>query len=102
MAPGIPGVSFCVGPAVHEGVSSPYFRQGEENNMRLSSIIGVGVPDVLDLKLKERKKRKKKKIGCSHLAGLEPATFRLTAERANRLRHKCLLMLRVALDDLYQ
>ena len=27
---------------------------------------------------------------CSHLAGLEPATFRLTAERANRLRHKCL------------
>ena len=26
----------------------------------------------------------------SHLAGLEPATFRLTAERANRLRHKCL------------
>ena len=33
---------------------------------------------------------KKKKIkGCSHLAGLEPATFRLTAERANRLRHRC-------------
>ena len=30
----------------------------------------------------------KKKI--PHLAGLEPATFRLTAERANRLRHKCL------------
>ena len=30
----------------------------------------------------------KKKIR-SHLAGLEPATFRLTAERANRLRHKC-------------
>ena len=27
----------------------------------------------------------------SHLAGLEPATFRLTAERANRLRHKCVL-----------
>ena len=27
----------------------------------------------------------------THLAGLEPATFRLTAERANRLRHKCLL-----------
>ncbi len=27
----------------------------------------------------------------SHLAGLEPATFRLTAERANQLRHKCLL-----------
>ena len=25
----------------------------------------------------------------SHLAGLEPATFRLTAERANQLRHKC-------------
>ena len=25
----------------------------------------------------------------SHLAGLEPATFRLTAERANRLRHRC-------------
>ena len=35
------------------------------------------------------KKGKEKKI-CSHLAGLEPATFRLTAERANRLRHKCL------------
>ncbi len=28
---------------------------------------------------------------CSHLAGLEPATFRLTAERANQLRHKCWL-----------
>ena len=26
----------------------------------------------------------------AHLAGLEPATFRLTAERANLLRHKCL------------
>ncbi len=25
----------------------------------------------------------------SHLAGIEPATFRLTAERANQLRHKC-------------
>ena len=25
----------------------------------------------------------------SHMAGLEPATFRLTAERANRLRHTC-------------
>ena len=33
--------------------------------------------------------KKKKKIKQSHLAGLEPATFRLTAERANRLRHKC-------------
>ena len=32
-----------------------------------------------------------KKKKDSHLAGLEPATFRLTAERANRLRHKCLL-----------
>ena len=32
-----------------------------------------------------RKYPKKK----SHLAGLEPATFRLTAERANQLRHKC-------------
>ena len=30
-----------------------------------------------------------KKRKNSHLAGLEPATFRLTAERANRLRHKC-------------
>ena len=28
----------------------------------------------------------------SHPAGIEPATFRLTAERANRLRHKCLLV----------
>ena len=34
------------------------------------------------------RERKKKEID-SHLAGLEPATFRLTAERANRLRHKC-------------
>ena len=34
------------------------------------------------------KEIKKKKV-ASHLAGLEPATFRLTAERANRLRHKC-------------
>ena len=33
--------------------------------------------------------KQRKKI--SHLAGLEPATFRLTAERANRLRHKCLV-----------
>ena len=33
------------------------------------------------------KNRRKKKR--SHLAGLEPATFRLTAERANQLRHKC-------------
>ena len=31
---------------------------------------------------------RKKKL-FPHLAGLEPATFRLTAERANRLRHKC-------------
>lgn len=30
-------------------------------------------------------KKKKKKTS---LAGLEPATFRLTAERANRLRHR--------------
>ena len=37
----------------------------------------------------KRDKKKKKKKECSHLAGLEPATFRLTAERANRLRHKC-------------
>ena len=38
---------------------------------------------------REREREKKKRI-CSHLAGLEPATFRLTAERANQLRHKCL------------
>ena len=44
---------------------------------------------------KSKKRRKKKGEGnqkknyLSHLAGLEPATFRLTAERANRLRHKC-------------
>ena len=35
------------------------------------------------------KKREKKRGKQTHLAGLEPATFRLTAERANRLRHKC-------------
>ena len=35
------------------------------------------------------KKLIKKNRRCSHLAGLEPATFRLTAERANRLRHRC-------------
>ena len=51
----------------------------------------------------KKRQRKGKKI-CSHLAGLEPATFRLTAERANRLRHKCLLvlvfsLLYVILDD---
>ena len=34
-----------------------------------------------------------KKKRCSHLAGLEPATFRLTAERANWLRHKCFAVL---------
>ena len=31
-----------------------------------------------------------KKVIATHLAGLEPATFQLTAECANRLRHKCL------------
>ena len=36
---------------------------------------------------------KKKCITPPHLAGLEPATFRLTAERANRLRHKCWVLL---------
>ena len=41
----------------------------------------------------EKKKKGKEKKNRSHLAGLEPATFRLTAERANRLRHKCLLVL---------
>ena len=40
--------------------------------------------------MRERERERKKKRVCSHLAGLEPATFRLTAERANRLRHKCL------------
>ena len=40
---------------------------------------------------KGKKEKKKKKGIDSHLAGLEPATFRLTAERANRLRHKCCL-----------
>ena len=35
------------------------------------------------------KKKQKKKRWVAHLAGLEPATFRLTAERANRLRHRC-------------
>ena len=38
---------------------------------------------------KNTKGQKKKN---THLAGLEPATFRLTAERANRLRHKCDLL----------
>ena len=45
-----------------------------------------------EIKKKEKKKGRrklKKKNYLSHLAGLEPATFRLTAERANRLRHKC-------------
>ena len=37
----------------------------------------------------KNEEEKKKKRSFSHLAGLEPATFRLTAERANRLRHKC-------------
>ena len=36
------------------------------------------------------RKKEQKEGSKSHLAGLEPATFRLTAERANRLRHKCL------------
>ena len=34
---------------------------------------------------KEKEEKKKKK---SSLGGLEPPTFRLTAERANRLRHR--------------
>ena len=48
--------------------------------------VGKGGKKVVD----REEKKKKKKID-SHLAGLEPATFRLTAERANRLRHKCCL-----------
>ena len=35
----------------------------------------------------EQKNKKNKKE--AHLVGLEPTTFRLTAERANRLRHRC-------------
>ena len=35
----------------------------------------------------EEKKRKK-----THLGGFEPPTFRLTAERANRLRHRCTVL----------
>ena len=38
-----------------------------------------------------KKEKKKKKNVASHIVGLEPTTFRLTAERANRLRHTCLL-----------
>ena len=40
----------------------------------------------------KKKKKKMKKIESS-LGGLEPPTFRLTAERANRLRHR---------DELFQ
>ena len=39
----------------------------------------------------EGKKRKK----SAHLVGLEPTTFRLTAERANQLRHRCSRVLAV-------
>ena len=44
---------------------------------------------IIMLKSEGEKNWGQKKIKQSHLAGLEPATFRLTAERANRLRHKC-------------
>ena len=40
---------------------------------------------LVESKFFEEKKRRKK----AHLVGLEPTTFRLTAERANRLRHRC-------------
>ena len=36
----------------------------------------------------KKKKKKKKKEKSTSLGGLEPPTFRLTAERANRLRHR--------------
>ena len=39
--------------------------------------------------VEEQEKKLGEKKVTPHLAGLEPATFRLTAERANRLRHKC-------------
>ena len=38
-----------------------------------------------------RKKEEIKSKKEPHLGGLEPPTFRLTAERANRLRHRCYL-----------
>ena len=34
---------------------------------------------------------KKKEKYLTHLSGLEPPTFWLTAKRANPLRHKCLM-----------
>ena len=40
---------------------------------------------------KVAKKKKKRKEKSSSLGGLEPPTFRLTAERANRLRHRDLV-----------
>ena len=42
---------------------------------------------VLHCNLKKKKKCKKKNKKVSSPGGLEPPTFRLTAERANRLRH---------------
>jgi len=40
----------------------------------------------LFLRKKKRKKRKRKKTYTPQI-GIEPTTFRLTAERANQLRH---------------
>jgi hypothetical protein len=46
---------------------------------------GTSVPNVAleHLRFKKKKKRPRPSLG-----GLEPPTFRLTAERANRLRHR--------------
>ena len=47
------------------------------------------IPIDSNLNKRGKKKKEEMKKNISHLAGLEPATFRLTAERANQLRHKC-------------
>ena len=61
----------CVANFEHEYQSTPF------------TTLLVILTSMTALALKKKKEKK------THLAGLEPATFRLTAERANRLRHKC-------------
>ncbi len=47
------------------------------------------LPKYKKKKIQKREEGKKKKRNChASLGGLEPPTFRLTAERANRLRHR--------------
>ena len=62
---------------------------GLAHNCCTSMYIGGKAMREKKVKIKIKKNPRGKKKFTSHLAGLEPATFRLTAERANRLRHKC-------------